>query len=486
MKTIYDNILFRTLSGGGGGEEPQPSGTLSIASNGVFDVGSYASADVQVPIPSAYGGAVDIVPSVSAITLPTSGLQVLSDITVEAIPSEYIIPSGVLSITSNGTAIDVTSLAAVDVAVSGGLSDAVVVQLVQSGGSIDLTGVSGLTSVAAGRFAVTNNGGALYGMELSAIDLPTGVETIGRNAFALQMSLSHVGLPSTVKTIEMYAFNACNMLSAINLANVEAIGMYAFAACYELNFPSLPSTLSNLSSYAFQGCSALTLADGWPAHLSAIPSGTFTRCISLSWTSLPSTITDVGANAFGGCTALALTSLPALSVINSSAFTGTALAITEIPSTVTSIGQSAFSNCTALAITELASTITSIGGYAFYHTGMSMLDIRCNLASTNVFAKCENLRQLKFRGASLQTASVQKQFGDCTNLSQVWLASTVTTIDARSRSYVPFINTAVRDIYLEADTHPITFQSYWSNYLSNAAAAVHYGVTEEQFDALWV
>lgn len=55
---------------------------------------------------------------------PDSGYDGLSKVTVGAIPSQYIIPTGTKPITENGTGIDVAQYAAVDVAVpsSGGSS----------------------------------------------------------------------------------------------------------------------------------------------------------------------------------------------------------------------------------------------------------------------------------------------------------------------------------------------------------------------------
>lgn len=50
---------------------------------------------------------------------PTNSYHYLDSVTVDPIPPEYVVPSGTLSITSNGTA-DCTAYAAVDVAVSGG------------------------------------------------------------------------------------------------------------------------------------------------------------------------------------------------------------------------------------------------------------------------------------------------------------------------------------------------------------------------------
>ena len=60
-----------------------------------------------------------ITPTTSEQTAVPSGTYTLGDVTVDPIPSQYIIPTGTKSITANGTGIDVTSYASVDVAVPG-------------------------------------------------------------------------------------------------------------------------------------------------------------------------------------------------------------------------------------------------------------------------------------------------------------------------------------------------------------------------------
>ena len=57
-----------------------------------------------VYVPELYDGPYDVTPSESVQTLPTQGFGMAQNVTVQPIPSEYIVPSGTLSITENGIA----------------------------------------------------------------------------------------------------------------------------------------------------------------------------------------------------------------------------------------------------------------------------------------------------------------------------------------------------------------------------------------------
>lgn len=90
----------------------RPQGTKSISANGTgIDVTEYASVDVAVPAPNPSLQSKTATPSTSQQTIsPDTGYDGLSSVTVNAIPSEYIIPSGSETKTANGT-YDVTALA---------------------------------------------------------------------------------------------------------------------------------------------------------------------------------------------------------------------------------------------------------------------------------------------------------------------------------------------------------------------------------------
>lgn len=109
---MFDILLAKQLGGGGS----SPSGTINITENGNnIDVEDYAAANVNVQ-PTLQSKTVTPTTSSQDVE-PDAGYDGLSKVEVNAIPPQYIIPTGNKQITENGSGIDVTAFAAVDVAV---------------------------------------------------------------------------------------------------------------------------------------------------------------------------------------------------------------------------------------------------------------------------------------------------------------------------------------------------------------------------------
>lgn len=97
----------------------------TISQNGTYNPSSdsadgYSSVTVNVPSGTPTIQSLSVTPSTSQQTFNASGVDGYKPVTVNAIPSQYIVPSGSQTITSNNT-YDVTSLASVVVNVAGGL-----------------------------------------------------------------------------------------------------------------------------------------------------------------------------------------------------------------------------------------------------------------------------------------------------------------------------------------------------------------------------
>ena len=87
-----------------------------ISEEGYITAGSYSQSTNQLTTLSAQ----TVTPTTSTQTISSSGKFMVGDVTINPIPSNYIIPSGNKNIVANGTDIDVTSYATVSVAVPAG------------------------------------------------------------------------------------------------------------------------------------------------------------------------------------------------------------------------------------------------------------------------------------------------------------------------------------------------------------------------------
>lgn len=110
------SYLLGKKAGGGGGSEP--TGTIDITSNGVKNVKSYASANVNVQ-PDLETKSVTITENTTTTITPTSGKDGISSVAITTNVPTGITPTGTINITQNGTH-DVTNYASANVNVSGG------------------------------------------------------------------------------------------------------------------------------------------------------------------------------------------------------------------------------------------------------------------------------------------------------------------------------------------------------------------------------
>ena len=107
-RTRKEAFLCDVAENGGGGV--QPSGTIEITENGVYDVTEYAGAEVAVPASAVVSGK-------KTITANGDNIDVTDFASAAVSVPASAVDSGAKTITENGTGIDVVGYAAVDVAV---------------------------------------------------------------------------------------------------------------------------------------------------------------------------------------------------------------------------------------------------------------------------------------------------------------------------------------------------------------------------------
>lgn len=127
------------------------------------------------------------------------------------------------------------------------------------------------------------------------------VTSIGNGAFSGCSNLEGVMLPSGLLSIGDDAFNECYSAAWLSIpSTVTSIGSRAFRYCIPMGSAVLPNGLTSLGSNAFERCSNFATIN-IPKTLTYIPSGCFTYNHGLSKIDLHDGITSIGNQAFYHC-----------------------------------------------------------------------------------------------------------------------------------------------------------------------------------------
>lgn len=266
----------------------------------------------------------------------------------------------------------------------------------------------------------TINGSAFYGARVRNF-VGDNLSVIGYSAFQNCERLSSINL-ANVGTISGNAFRSCTSLSTINIENVKNLGEYAFANCSSLTSVTL-NNLSSCGSYVFTLCNSLTEVNCGPntttigryafascGYLSSVTiegiakihPGAFYRCSRLTEFSA-SQIISIGSHAFEGCSALQTISLPNCTSFfddgtggyTTSYFTSCInLSSIYLPNLETIAGSEAFRD-TALTEIDLPK-LKSLPGYTFAgSTNLSYISIpECTYIAERAFGTCKSMPYL--------------------------------------------------------------------------------------------
>ena len=210
--------------------------------------------------------------------------------------------------------------------------------------------------------------------------------------------LVSVSLPETVRTIGKFAFAKNLSLEEIRIqSGVEMIPSECFFGCESLNGIILPETIKMLGDFAF--AKNLSLEEiTFPSGVGKIPEGCFSECETLKEIILPETVTEIGDRAFENCKKLERAEMQSVVKTGKSSF-GYCKALSDVVYTekLKEVGSASFCNCNLTGILDLSS-VERIGSYAFDGTNITKAVLNDNLEKleSSVFRNCTLLEEVNY------------------------------------------------------------------------------------------
>lgn len=266
--------------------------------------------------------------------------------------------------------------------------------------------------------------------DLTSIDIPPTVISLGDSAFSYCQNLTMLTLPDGLRTIGKYAFENSG-LTSIKIPSSLTMWEYAFASCKALTTVTLPDNLQTIPECAFlaSGLTMVTLPDG----LQTIGQNAFSAS-GLTSISIPASLVTWGDGAFSGCKALTTVTLPDnLQTIGVAAFLGSGLTSVNIPASVTTWGEFSFAQCDALTMVTLQDGLQTIGFKAFESSGLTSIDIPSSVTTWGeyAFTGCKALTTVTLQDG-LQM--IGEGAFDSSGLTSIDIPSSVTIINVNAFS----------------------------------------------------
>lgn len=314
-----------------------------------------------------------------------------------------------------------------------------------------------ITAIPDSAFLACNN--------LTSIDIPDGIQSIGKNAFNGCNAIEEISIPKSITSIGSKAFYGCTGRATINCRiednwndgwfreagfsevvidnNITSVGCYAFYNCDNLTKVTIGERVETIRYDAFASCDNLQEVT-LPVSVKSIESSAFDSCENLSKAYYGGTESDWWAISFssrgsnpihhGGDLYIkgeAVKSMTVPSAITSLGYQLSGISFEEVTlhNDITEITNDAFRDCDALLSVTIPDKVAEIKSSTFYDCDALervVLGSRVTNVSSEAFRDCKSLKSVYFP-ESLTTIG-QRAFYYCTSLEETIFGSNLSSI----------------------------------------------------------
>lgn len=254
------------------------------------------------------------------------------------------------------------------------------------------------------------------------------VTYIDREAFQQNYNLNSVVIGPNVLNIQPESFQLCSNLTSVTIPeSVTMIAEQAFNGCRSLTSITIPKSVTQIGNYAFAGCTSLTRVVNYATTPQTIDWNTFDDVTGKTlviyeesqydyehapyWSAFLGHIETISTKKVlldGICYKLDPDTRTA-DVVSGGDYSGHI----DIPATITSDG--------------VEYRVTSIGGSAFYRTGLTSITIPNSVTKIGygAFSNCSALTEIEFPSS---VTHIDQAFFKCNNLTKVVIPGSVTDI----------------------------------------------------------
>ena len=290
---------------------------------------------------------------------------------------------------------------------------------------------------------------------IKTAQLSDKVRCIPQGMFYNCSELSSINIPRSVETIGSESFSLCGHLTSVTMdEGVMKIGQKAFRDCGQLNNIVFASTIEEIGSNAFEGvpCVNNIAAEEGVRYIGKVAykciDGTTSISIKEGTVSIADGFTGgwkyTGSHEWWGQSDLASITLPStLRILGAGCFVGTKITSITLPDHLEIIGNGAFYDCDKLRRVTIPAKVTSLGALAF---GGRCGVVRVNYNAINAESWSEYHEASSQGDAYTEYAPVfgsaltrviiaegvktipTYTFRECKNITRVQMPSTVETI----------------------------------------------------------